>query len=85
MLNKELSEEIQEDVVLDTLGIVSNLQELAKDVLMETLDEANATVMEKCFANNLIYNYLNILKSLIDEEYEIDEVECCKCCVSYEN
>lgn len=79
-----LVDDMIEDAVLNTLETVSNLQEDSKDVLIEIMEEDGATETEIAMAKHFVEKYVDILNDLIDDEFEIMELDCngdCDNCV----
>ena len=71
-----LVDDMIEDAVLNTLESVSNLQEDSKDVLIEIMEEDGATETEIAMAKHFVEKYVDVLNDLIDDEFEIMELDC---------
>lgn len=71
-----LVDDMIEDAVLNTLETVSNLQKDSKDVLIEILEEDGASETEIAMAKHFVEKYVDVLNDLIDDEFEIMELDC---------
>lgn len=83
---EELLEEIYDDAVIETLEDAVNLQELASDVLLDTLKAEGATHSDLAFAEHIIERYKDVLNDILDDHFDVEEIdecicdECCNCC-----
>lgn len=69
-------DEVIEDVVLDVLEDIDEMQLASADILLDMLTEEGATHSELAFATYILDRYQDIFNDVINDVFEIEEVEC---------
>lgn len=76
MINLEnLMEDIRTDAMCETLTTMDALYEASEDVLFDMLVEEGATMTELVMAKYIMHRYVDVLRDLTDDAFEIGE--CC--------
>lgn len=81
MINlKDLMNDVYDDAMCETLTTVDSLCEASSDVLLDMLAEEGATMTELVMAKYIMNRYVDVLRDLIDDAFEIEEYECDEDC-----
>ena len=75
IMGRDLVEELKRDATLDTLIDVDEIMCDAEDVLIDYLDENGVTLTESVLANHFVEMYIDIVRDLICDDFDIARVE----------
>lgn len=75
MINlEELMDDIHTDVMCEVLTTIDALYEASKEALFDMLVEEGATMTELVMARYIMHRYVDVLRNLTDDAFEIGEL-----------
>lgn len=75
IMGRNLIEELKRDTTLSTLIEIDEIMCDAEDVLIDYLNENGVTLTESVLANHFVEMYIDIVRDLICDDFDIARVE----------